>query len=122
MSSDKSPDEVQREFRDAVNMSPGELESWLETAESRSVGWTGSDRSGEDAGGQESNGHESGRHIVRLLRTERGDLGEDDYGQMRRVVGYVHRHLAQAPTKAEIETSRWRGSLMSWGHDPLERD
>ena len=38
---------------------------------------------------------------------------------MRTVVGYVHRHLAQRPTKEDVETSRWRSSLMNWGHDPL---
>ncbi len=65
--------------------------------------------------------NESGRHIVRLLRTKRGELSDDDYGEMRRVVGYVHRHLAQEPTKEELATSRWSYSLMNWGHDPLKR-
>ncbi len=122
MSSSKTLDQVYDDFRDAVNMSPGELEKWLGTEQSRSVGWTGSAGGRKDSPeGQESKGHESGRHIVRLLRTKRGELGEDDYGEMRRVVGYVHRHLAQEPTKEEIETSRWRYSLMNWGHDPLKR-
>ena len=121
MSSGKDPDQVYDEFRSAVNLSPGELEEWLQSEQSRSVGWTGSDGSRKDSsGGQESKGHESGRHIVRLLRTERGDLGEDDYGEMRRVVGYIRRHLAQEPTKEDLETSRWRYSLMNWGHDPLK--
>jgi hypothetical protein len=37
---------------------------------------------------------------------------------MRKVVGYVRRHLAQEP--ANPATSRWRYSLMNWGHDPLK--
>jgi hypothetical protein len=37
---------------------------------------------------------------------------------MRKVVGYVRRHLAQEP--ANMVTSRWRYSLMNWGHDPLK--
>lgn len=37
---------------------------------------------------------------------------------MRKVVGYVNRHLKQEPKKEEIETSNWRYSLMNWGHDP----
>jgi hypothetical protein len=37
---------------------------------------------------------------------------------MRKVVGYVRRHRAQEP--ANIATSRWRYSLMNWGHDPLK--
>ena len=118
----KSPEETYDEFCDAVNMSPGELEKWLAGEESRSVGWTGGDSGGrkDSPGGAESKGHESGRHIVRLLRTGRGDLSEDDYAEMRRVVGYVHRHLAQEPTKEDVGTSRWCYSLMNWGHDPLK--
>lgn len=37
---------------------------------------------------------------------------------MRKVVGYVRRHLAQRPS-GDVEDTRWRYSLMNWGHDPL---
>lgn len=37
---------------------------------------------------------------------------------MRKVVGDVHRHLAQRP-EGEVRDTRWRWSLMNWGHDPL---
>jgi len=106
-------DKVWREFGAAVNMAPAELEDWLESAESRKVGWKGSD--GKGAG--ESVGHASGRRIVAILRTRRAELDDDDYAHMRKVVGYVRRHLAQRPEN--VVTSRWRYSLMNWGHDPL---
>ena len=99
---------VAREFRDVVNMTADEIEEWLETAESKRVGFK------RDGG--ESVGHASGRRIVRLLRD--GNPTDDDYAHMRKVVGYVRRHLAQEP--ANIVTSRWRYSLMNWGHDPLK--
>lgn len=102
-----------QEFKEAVNMAPKELEQWLESDESQSVG----QKSSEDA---ESTGHASGRRIVALLRTKKADLTEDDEQHMAKVVSYVHRHLAQAPTKEDVETSRWRYSLMNWGHDPLK--
>lgn len=117
-----TPEEVRGGFRDAVNMTAGQLEQWLASEESRSVGWTGSAADGErkaSPGGPESTGHESGRHIVALLRAD-GEPDEDDLAHLREVVGYVHRHLAQRPTKEEIATSRWRYSLMNWGHDPLQ--
>ena len=38
---------------------------------------------------------------------------------MKKVVSYVHRHSAQKPS-GDIEHSRWRLSLMNWGHDPLK--
>jgi hypothetical protein len=105
--------EIRKAFDEAVNMSPGELEEWLETDESRSVGWT---REGED----EAVGHQSGRRIVELKRTRKDDLGDDDYAHMKKVVGYVRRHAAQGGPDEDKATSRWRYSLMNWGHDPLK--
>ena len=73
---------------------------------------------GRPRGQSESVGYASGRRIVVLLRARRSDLTEEDYGHMRKVVGYVRRHRAQEP--ANMVTSRWRYSLMNWGHDPLK--
>jgi hypothetical protein len=99
------------EFRTAVNMDAAELEEWLATPESRRVGFR---RPGCD----ESVGHASGRRIVAILRTPEPELEDEDYRHMRRVVGFVRRHRAQEP--ANRVTSRWRYSLMNWGHDPLK--
>jgi hypothetical protein len=101
-------DDDWREFKDAVNMTATELEHWLDSDESQEVG--------QKDGDQESTGHASGRRIVEILRTRKADLNDDDYDHMRKVVGYVHRHLAQRPEHPEH--SRWRYSLMNWGHDP----
>ncbi|MFF6996823.1 DUF3140 domain-containing protein [Streptomyces sp. NPDC008313] len=106
---DADREETERLFGEAVNMTAGELEKWLETPESREVGQ--SDGSGESVG------HASGRRIVGLLRTKRAELGEDDLAHMRKVVGYVHRHIEQRP-QGDITGTRWRYSLMNWGHDP----
>jgi hypothetical protein len=104
---------VRREFAAAVNMSATELDDWLRTVSSQAVGWKGADCS---AG--ESVGHASGRRIIRILRKPHDELTGEDYVHMRKVVGYVHRHRAQRP--ANIYTSRWRYSLMNWGHDPVK--
>ena len=102
---------VLREFRGAVNMTAAELQDWLETDESRKFGWT-------RPGAEESVGRLSGRRIVAILRTPEPGLDEEDYRQMRRVVGFIRRHRAQEP--ANPVTSRWRWSLMNWGCDPLK--
>jgi Protein of unknown function (DUF3140) len=107
--SDKSREDVERQFDEAVNMTPKELEDWLETDESQSVG---------QAEGGESTGHRSGRRIFEILRKRRGDLTDDDLEHMRKVHGYVARHAAQRPG-GDVESSSWRYSLMNWGHDPL---
>ena len=103
---------VWQEWESAVTMTARQLEDWLATEESRSVG----DSAGD---GGESTGHASGRRIVELLRTNKTDLTADDAAPMRRVVGYVHRHLAQRPS-GDVTDTRWRHSLMNWGHDPLK--
>ena len=103
-------DGVRRDFAEAVNMTASELRQWLETSESGRVGWK--------PDGGESVGHASGRRIVTILEKRAGDLTDEDLRHMRKVVGYVRRHLAQEP--ANPVTSRWRYSLMNWGHDPLK--
>ena len=110
----EDPDTIRREFGEAVNMTAGELEKWLATEESQAVG--------QKDGGDESTGHASGRRIVELLRTKKDDLTDDDLAHMRKVHGYVQRHRAQEPAKEDVETSKWRYSLMNWGHDPLKKD
>ncbi|GAA4603779.1 DUF3140 domain-containing protein [Actinoallomurus liliacearum] len=104
-------EEIRSLFQDLVNLGPAELERWLGTEESKAAG--------QHSGGGESTGHESGRRIVALLSAKKGDLSADDYAHMRKVVGYIRRHLAQRPD-GDIRDTRWRHSLMNWGHDPLK--
>jgi hypothetical protein len=113
MSDPDDREETWKAFQEAVNMAPAELEAFLDTEESRSVGWT---KEGED----ESVGHQSGRRIVAIKRTRKDELGDEDFAHMRKVVGYVHRHLAQGGPAEDMEHSAWRYSLMNWGHDPAK--
>ena len=113
MASEKSRDEIWEEWRELVNMAPRDLEDWLETDESKSVG---------DSDSEESTGHKSGRRIVKIKRTNKSDLSEDQWSHMATVVGYIKRHCAQGGPNDEPETSAWRYSLMNWGHDPLKSD
>jgi hypothetical protein len=103
--------EIWDDWQDAVNLTVKELEDFLESDESKSVGDKGS--------GGESTGHASGRRIVDILRVKKGDLTDDDAAHMRKVVGYVHRHLGQRPS-GDVTDTRWRYSLMNWGHDPTK--
>ena len=101
---------IGRDFASAVNMEAAEIEAWLDTDDSRRVGWK--------PDGGESVGHASGRRIAAILRTPEPERTDEDYRHMRKVVGFVRRHRAQEP--ANLVTSRWRWSLMNWGHDPLK--
>ena len=111
--STKTADETYAEFSDAVNMTASELKKFLGTDESKKVGQKSSE-------GAESVGHDSGRKIIKILGTKKPDLSDDDLAHMRKVVGYVHRHLKQRP-QGDVEDTPWRYSLMNWGHDPLKK-
>lgn len=106
-----SVDAIWNEWKAAVNMTAKELERWLATEQSQSVG--------QRRDGGESTGHESGRRIVALLGKNKSQLTDEDVSHMRKVVGYVKRHLAQRPDR-DVTESPWRYSLMNWGHDPLK--
>lgn len=101
--------DVVEEFRHLVNIKRGELEIWLQSPESKSVGQ-------HARAGDESVGHRSGRRIVGLL--QRNQFDDDDIEHMRTVIGFIHRHLAQRP-RGDVRDTAWRFSLMNWGHDPL---
>src|SRR4051794_37470337 len=103
-------EEARDKFRHNVNMSAGELSKWLESDESKQAGQH------QEA---ESVGHRSGRRIVTLLGRKAAGLSDDDHAHMRKVVGYIHRHLAQRPS-GDVRKTKWRYSLMNWGHDPLK--
>lgn len=105
------PDAVRAAFAAAVNMDADELEEWLETPESLSVGQ-------KKEGALESVGHAAGRRIATVLRSDPDPLDEDAYRLMRKAVGFIRRHRAREP--ANMVTSRWRYALMNWGHDPLK--
>ena len=108
----KSNQEAWDEWQELVNMSPDEIEDFLETEESKSVG--------ADSGDGESKGRKSAKRIIEIKRTNKSDMSEDDWDHVRKVVGYIKRHKAQGGPDEDTEHSDWRYSLMNWGHDPLK--
>ena len=112
MANPTKSDDIYAQFKDDVNMTAAELTKWLETDESKSVG--------QASGDGDSIGHQSGEHIVRILHKKKADLTPDDEQHMHKVHSYVSRHSAQRP-HGDVEHTRWRYSLMNWGHDPLKK-
>ncbi len=103
--------EIFTKFYENVNMAPSELEKWLETDKSKSVG--------QDSGNRESIGHKSGKKIIEIKNTKKSELTNENYEHMKKVNSYIARHTAQKPD-GDIEESNWRYSLKNWGHDPLK--
>lgn len=102
---------IREDFAALQNLSPAELLAWLETPQSRKVGMV---RRGET----ESVGRQSARRILAIRAKAEEDLTDADYAHMKKVIGYCRRHLAQRPW-GDVADTRWRYSLMNWGHDPL---
>lgn len=109
--SPEAEERIRNDFNALVNLKPAELEAWLRTPESRKVGTV---RRGET----ESVGRQSAKRILAIRATPVGDLTETDYAHMKKVISYCRRHLAQRPC-GDVTNTRWRWSLMNWGHDPL---
>jgi len=101
-------DSIYKDFKGLVNMTPAALEKWLQTPESKKVGW--------DSGDGESIGHKSGEKIVTILSKKKSDLSDDDYKHMQKVTGYIKRHMAQKPS-GDVSDTNWNYSLKNWGHD-----
>lgn len=102
-----------KDFKNAVNMTAGEISKWLETDHSKEVGQKSKE-------GSESTGHQSGKHIVDILHKKQADHTEADLAHMKKVASYVARHSAQRP-EGDVKETPWRYSLMNWGHDPLKK-
>lgn len=108
---------IHEEFRRLVNIPVKRLRTWLDSDESRSVGMTSEGEKVTKSGGGEAVGHHMGERILQIQATKQGDFSPEDFADMRKVVGYIHRHSAQRPD-GDITDTRWRKSLMNWGHDP----
>lgn len=108
---DDKKQEIYEDFYDKVNMTPSEIEDWLDTDKSKSVG--------QDSGDGESIGHKSGKKIIKIKRKKKADLTETDYEHMQKVNSYIARHSAQKP-KSDVKESDWRYSLKNWGCDPCK--
>lgn len=106
----KSNEEIYDEFYDLVNMTPSEIEQWLDTDKSKEVG--------QDSGDGESIGRKSAKKIIDIKRTKKDELSDSQYDHMNKVIGYIKRHKAQKPDGNKKE-SDWRYSLKNWGHDPI---
>ena len=104
--------EIRREFGRLTNLTQSELRAWLATPQSRKVGMV---RKGE----AESVGRQSAKQILAIRDKAEVDLTDADHRHMKKVIGYCRRHLAQRPW-GDVTDTRWRWSLMNWGHDPLK--
>ncbi|MDZ4790228.1 MAG: DUF3140 domain-containing protein [Hyphomicrobiales bacterium] len=58
--------------------------------------------------------------MAEIKRSRDGNLSDDDYRHMSKVVASIKTHSAAQRPNGDITSTRWRYSLMNWGHDPLK--
>ena len=108
---------IHTEYSHLVNMPSTHLRAWLDSEESRGVGMTFGGEKVTGGGQPESVGHHMGERILAIGAKKQADLSDENFADMRKVVGYIHRHLAQRP-EGDATGTRWRKSLMNWGARP----
>lgn len=111
-------DDVYEAFTDAVNMSPGELESYGDSDNFKEY----EDRK---SGGQPID--EPREDVIRLLETPKDQWADEDDGfneveQAKEAVGFINRMKAGQQGEPMPDTdpklSKRDASLLNWGHDP----
>ncbi|GAB4378656.1 MAG: DUF3140 domain-containing protein [Elainellaceae cyanobacterium] len=98
--------EIVLNFRAATNMTPDELESWLQTEKSQQVRQPDQDNS-------------SGKRTIELLRKEESEYTSSDFAYMKHAIFFIREKSRERPSGSIRETS-WRYCLMNWGHDPTK--
>ncbi|WP_462379719.1 DUF3140 domain-containing protein [Pseudomonas sp. Marseille-QA0892] len=116
---DTDKKQIRDEFKSVVNMAPAQLRKWLRGSPSKTVGMTKQGQKVESEKDGKAVGHQMGERILEIKGKRQAELQDDDYKAMKKVIGYVHRHMKQRPD-GDVEDTRWRKSLMNWGHDPLK--
>lgn len=96
-----------QEFQDTVNMSASEIEEWA----------------GSDCADLASNDPDAVRNrVISLLRTPKGEWGDEEFTQAGRVISFVSRMSgmeAGDPASEDCPSERTI-SLMNWGFDPTK--
>lgn len=102
-------DYLWQEFQSHVNMTPSELEDWLQVVSSRGASAESSDQAALEIGSR----------IHAILTSPRDDLTVEDVALMESVIGRIRlerRHDLHPMAGDEA----WRERMMSLGHDPLK--
>ncbi|GAB4813995.1 hypothetical protein N2152v2_001041 [Parachlorella kessleri] len=101
------PGQIISGFRQAVNMTPQEIEAFLCRDESR--------HAVEDGDDKEKEGRHMARRIVELLNKKEDTFYEGDLEHMYQVTQYINCH------KGDLQhASDWEDKLRNFGFDPAK--
>jgi hypothetical protein len=109
-------DEKYKKWDKLVNMSPSELESFLNSDEGKEAGLSRGEAS--DAG--ISSGRDSARAILRMMKKKKEDWNETDKEWLGKQISFISRMRGnKGPLRDEDgKPTRKLLALKIWGHDP----
>jgi hypothetical protein len=108
----KTREDIFADFRTRVNMSPLELEKWLETKTSKAP-------AEESCESELVIDKKTSHKIIKILMKRKVMLTKGDYECMERVANHIDK-LYNSKPEENILVSNWRYSLMNLGHDPYK--
>lgn len=108
----KTREDIYAEFRTKVNMSPLEIEKWLETKTSGVPGE-------ESCQSEFLIEKKTSQKIIRILLKRKVMLTKGDYECMEKVSNHINKLYEHKP-EDNILVSNWRYALMNLGHDPYK--
>ncbi|KAA5548276.1 DUF3140 domain-containing protein [Adhaeribacter rhizoryzae] len=108
----RTREDIYAEFSTLVNMSPLELENWLETKTSQTPAQ-------DTCESELVIDKKFSRKLIKILLKRKFMLTKGDYEFMDKVVNHVSKLYSHKPTD-DILVSTWRYALMNLGHDPVK--
>jgi len=110
---DDNKEDLWKEFKQKQNMTTQELETWLDTEESKNAG--------KQMDNGETVGHSAGRSILDIKKKDKADFTQANWDRIKETVGIYHQklHPSQKPA-SDVEGSAWHHALKNWGHDALK--
>lgn len=103
-------------WKKLINMSPSELEKFIDSEDGKIAGLSRKEASELGI----KSGRDSARAIVRMLRTKKEDWTDNDYEWMNRQISFISRMLGnKGPLRDKNnKPTRKNLSLRIWGHNP----
>ena len=111
--------EKYKRWKELINMSPSEIESFLESPDGKVAGLSRSEASKKGI----SSGRDSARAIVRMLRKNFEEWTSKDFEWMNKQISFISRMKGSkgALKDSKGEPTRKLLALKLWGHNPLKK-
>ena len=115
-------EQIYKDFKDAVNMAPAELQKFLDSNDSKRVGWKGEDGEGEEiAASRISQDDDIAQFISKVERTDSAFQRALSRAKVKQLVNFYETAVTQPPIPGTVllftsETLRYQSAADGMGH------